>query len=41
MPFANFKVPEKKEPQWFVAEFLTGKGGGGQPQVEFRRKTAQ
>jgi transglutaminase-like putative cysteine protease len=37
----NFKVPEKKEPQWFVAEFLTGKGGGGQPQVEFRRKTAQ
>jgi len=36
----NFKVPEKKEPQWFVAEFLTGKGGGGQPSVEFRRRLA-
>ncbi|MDX1944499.1 MAG: transglutaminase-like domain-containing protein [Pirellulaceae bacterium] len=35
----NFKIPEKKEPQRFVAEFLTGKGGtGGQPQVEFRRR---
>ena len=35
----NFKVPEKKEPQRFVAEFLTGKGGtGGQPEVEFRRR---
>jgi hypothetical protein len=35
----NFKVPEKKEPQRFVSEFLTGKGGtGGQPQVEFRRR---
>jgi hypothetical protein len=36
----NFKVPEKKEPQRFVAEFLTGKGGGGQPSVEFRRRLA-
>jgi hypothetical protein len=36
----NFKVPEKKEPQRFVAEFLTGKGGGGRPQVEFRRRLA-
>ena len=36
----NFKVPEKKEPQRFVAEFLTGKGGGGKPQVEFRRRLA-
>ena len=34
----NFKVPEKKEPQRFVAEFLTGKGGGGQPEVEFIRR---
>jgi hypothetical protein len=38
----NFKVPEKKEPQRFVAEFLTGKGGtGGQPSVEFRRRLAE
>ena len=36
----NFRVPEKKEPQRFVAEFLTGKGGGGRPQVEFRRRMA-
>lgn len=36
----NFKVPEKKEPQRFVAEFLTGKGGGGQPSIEFRRRLA-
>ena len=36
----NFKVPEKKDPQRFVAEFLTGKGGGGKPQVEFRRRLA-
>jgi hypothetical protein len=35
----NFKVPEKKEAQRFVAEFLTGKGGGtGRPQVEFIRR---
>ena len=34
----NFKVPEKKEPQRFVTEFLTGKGGGGRPDVEFRRR---
>jgi hypothetical protein len=34
----NFKVPEKKDPQRFVSEFLTGKGGGGKPQVEFRRR---
>ncbi len=37
----NFKVPEKKEAQRFVAEFLTGKGGGGKPQVEFRRRLAE
>lgn len=37
----NFKLPERKEPQRFVAEFLTGKGGtGGQPSVEFRRRLA-
>jgi hypothetical protein len=36
----NFKVPEKKEAQRFVSEFLTGKGGGGKPQVEFRRRLA-
>lgn len=36
----NFRVPEKKEPQRFVSEFLTGKGGGGKPQVEFRRRAA-
>ena len=34
----NFRVPEKAEAQRFVAEFLTGKGGGGRPQVEFRRR---
>lgn len=35
----NFKVPEKKEPQRFVAEFLTGKGNkGGKPLVEFLRR---
>jgi transglutaminase-like putative cysteine protease len=34
----NFKVPEKAEAQRFVAEFLAGKGGGGRPQVEFRRR---
>jgi hypothetical protein len=35
----NFRVPEKREPQRFVAEFLTGRGrSGGQPQVEFVRK---
>jgi hypothetical protein len=35
----NIKVPEKKEPQRFVAEFLTGKGGGGgRPEVEFVRR---
>ena len=36
----NFKVPEKKEPLRFVTEFLTGKGGSGQPSVEFRRRSA-
>jgi hypothetical protein len=36
----NFKVPEKKEPQRFVTEYLTGKGGGGKPSVEFRRRSA-
>jgi hypothetical protein len=34
----NFRVPEKAEAQRFVAEFLTGKGGGGRPNVEFRRR---
>ncbi len=35
----NIRVPEKKEPQSFVAEFLTGKGGtGGRPEVEFVRR---
>jgi hypothetical protein len=36
----NIKVPEKPEPQRFVAEFLTGRGGrgAGQPQVKFVRK---
>jgi len=36
----NFKVPEEKAPQRFVAEYLTGKGGGGKPSVEFRRRMA-
>lgn len=33
----NFRVPEKKEPQRYVAEFLTGKSqrGGGQPDHKF------
>jgi transglutaminase-like putative cysteine protease len=37
----NIKVPEDKAPRRFVTEFLTGKGGRGgrgQPQVEFVRK---
>ncbi|NLF67881.1 MAG: transglutaminase domain-containing protein [Candidatus Anammoximicrobium sp.] len=36
----HLRVPdEHKDPQRFVAEFLTGKGGrGGRPQVEFVRK---
>jgi hypothetical protein len=35
----NMKVPEKKEAQRFVGEFLTGKGlTGGGPQVEFVRR---
>jgi hypothetical protein len=36
----NFKVPEEKAPQRFVREYLTGKGGGGKPAVEFRRRRA-
>jgi transglutaminase-like putative cysteine protease len=36
----NFRVPENKDPQRFVSEYLTGKGGGGRPSVEFRRRTA-
>jgi len=36
----NFKVPESKDAQRFVREFLKGKGGGGKPSVEFRRRTA-
>lgn len=34
----NVKTPERKEAQRFVNEFLTGKGGGGSPEVEFIRK---
>lgn len=35
----NVRVPELKEPQRFVAEHLTGKGGtGGRPEVEFVRR---
>lgn len=35
----NYKVPEKKEPQRYVAEFLKMKGvrGGGKPNVRFVR----
>jgi hypothetical protein len=33
----NFRVPEKKEAQRYVAEFLKGKAGGGKPQVTFHR----
>jgi hypothetical protein len=36
----NFRVPEERAPQRFVAEYLTGKGGGGKPSVEFRRRSA-
>jgi hypothetical protein len=35
----NIRVPELKDPQRFVAEHLTGKGGtGGRPSVEFVRR---
>jgi Transglutaminase-like superfamily len=34
----NFKVPEDRAPQRFIKEFLTGKGGGVKPSVEFRRQ---
>ncbi len=34
----NFRVPEHQGRQRFVAEFLHGKGGGGQPQVNFVRQ---
>lgn len=36
----NYKVPEKKEPQRYVAEFLKMKGvrGGGKPNVRFVRE---
>ncbi len=39
----NFKVPEKKERQRYVAEFLTGsrRSGLGEPKVEFVRKRLQ
>ena len=33
----NFKVPEKKRKQRYVAEFLKGKTGGGRPNVKFMR----
>ncbi len=35
----NIRVPETKDPQRFVTEFLTGKGkSGGKPDVEFVRR---
>jgi hypothetical protein len=36
----NIKVPEKRDPQRFVSEFLTGRGGrgAGRPEVTFVRK---
>lgn len=35
----NLRVPENKDPQRFVPEFLTGKGrSGGRPDVEFVRR---
>ena len=39
----NFRVPEKKKPQRYVAEFLTGKTvkGGGRPRVSFVREFVQ
>jgi transglutaminase-like putative cysteine protease len=37
----SFRVPEKRDPQRFVSEFLTGKGGGGKPSVEFRRRLVE
>ncbi len=39
----NFKVPEKKDRQRYVAEFLTGAAtrGGGRPQVRFVRDVVQ
>jgi Transglutaminase-like superfamily len=38
----NFKVPEKKERQRYVAEYLTGSTrGGGKPKVTFVRKQSQ
>lgn len=35
----NFRVPEKRERQRYIAEFLRGntRGGGGQPEVRFLR----
>lgn len=35
----NFKVPEKREPQRYIAEFLKGNSirGGGKPEVQFYR----
>jgi hypothetical protein len=36
----NFRVPEERAPQRFVREYVTGKGGGGKPSVEFRRHRA-
>jgi hypothetical protein len=39
----NFKVPEKKKPQRYVAEFLSGKPvkGSGPPKVTFVREFVQ
>ena len=39
----NFKVPEKKERQRYVSEFLKGNAvaGGGKPSVEFIREAIE
>lgn len=34
----NFRVPEKKEPQRYVAEFLIAKSAAGRPRVQFTRE---
>jgi hypothetical protein len=36
----NIKVPEEAAVQRYIKEFLRGKGGGGKPSVEFRRRQA-
>ena len=34
----NFRVPEKREPQRYVAEFLIAKSASGKPKVQFTRE---